>query len=263
MQDSENSCRHCGAPLSGPYCSSCGQKVIEDDALTARALGAEAWQHATELDFKTLRSLRALFVPGKLTADYINGHRRPYVSPLKVYLLCGAIFFLAAPYTGFTLDAIVAADRTGLLTTTVNDALTRSGLSREHFEDRFELRFQSVYTASLAISVAVVALLNAMFFRAKRRPAAVHVAFALHYVAFLYVLGIITGGIAAIASLPSPYTLPLLYALLAPYLYVALRRVYGDTTARTVMKTIATLLITLIVDSMVNLMAFMFTLKMI
>jgi Protein of unknown function (DUF3667) len=256
-------CRHCHAPLAGPYCSSCGQQAIADDALTARAIGAEVWQHATDVDFKTLRSLRALFVPGRLTADYVSGHRRPYLSPIKVYLLCGAIFFMLAPYTGFTLDAIESADRTGLIGASVNDALTGSGLSRAHFQERFELRFQSVYTASLAISVAVVALLNAMFFRSRRQPAAAHVVFALHYVAFLYLLGIVTGLIAVRVSMPSAYTLPLLYSLLAPYLYFALRRVYTDTMVRTIVKTTGILAITLVADSLVNLMAFMMTLRII
>ena len=256
-------CNHCHAPLAGRYCSACGQKALEDDALTARAIGAEVWQHATELDFKTLRSLRGLFVPGKLSADYIAGNRRPYLSPIKVYLLCGAMFFMAAPYTGFTLDAIVNADRTGLISGTVNDALGRSGLSRQHFEERFEIRFQSVYTASLVISVAVVALLNAMFFYGKRRPAAAHAVFALHYVAFLYLLGIVNGLITTGVSLPSAYTLPLLYLFLAPYLYFALRRVYADTKARTMFKAAAMLVITLIVDSLVNLMAFMITVRIV
>ena len=73
---------------------------MAEDALSARAIGAELWAHLSVFDFKTLRTLRALFVPGKLSAEFIAGHRRPYLTPLKVYLLCGAIFFLATPYTG-------------------------------------------------------------------------------------------------------------------------------------------------------------------
>jgi hypothetical protein len=256
-------CRHCHAPLAGPYCHACGQKAIEDDALTARAIGAEAWQHVTELDFKTLRSLRALCVPGKLTADYVAGRRRPYLAPVKVYLICGALFFLSAPYTGFTLDAIVGADRTGLIGGSVNDARTRSGLSDGHFEDRFEVRFQSVYTASLVLSVAVVALLTALLFRAKRQPAAAHAAFALHYVAFLYLVGILIGLVTPWLSIASAWTLPVLYSLLGPYLYFALRRVFADSPARTIVKTIAILAITLVVDSLINLMAFMVTLRLV
>lgn len=256
-------CRHCDAPLAGSYCHACGQKALADDALTARAIGAEAWQHTTALDFKTLRSLRTLFVPGKLTADFVDGHRLPYLSPVKVYLLCGALFFMATPFTGFTLEAIAAADRTGLIRDTVAESLEASGLTREHFIERFELRFQSVYTASLVISVAVVAMLNALLFRAQRRPAAAHAVFALHYVAFLYLAGIAVGFIAVRVSMPSAYTLPLLYLILGPYLFYALRRVYADTAGRTIVKTITILVVTLIIDSLVNFMAFMLTLRLV
>jgi hypothetical protein len=256
-------CRHCDAPLAGLYCHACGQKALADDALTARAIGAEAWQHATALDFKTLRSLRTLFVPGKLTADFIDGHRLPYLSPVKVYLLCGALFFMATSLTGFTLDAIVTADRTGFIGKSVAESLQASGLTRAHFIERFELRFQSVYTVSLVISVAAVALLNALLFRRQRRPAAAHAVFALHYVAFLYLAGIAVGFIAVRVSMPSAYTLPLLYLFLGPYLFFALRRVYGDTPGRAIVKTITILVVTLIIDSLVNFMAFMLTLRLV
>jgi hypothetical protein len=232
------------------------------NALTAGAITAEAWQHVTELDFKTLRSLRALVVPGKLTAEFIAGHRRPYLSPMKVYLLCGAIFFLAAPYTGFTLESIVAVDRTGLIARSVEERFSASGLSRAHFEDRFELRFQSVYTASLVVSVAGVALLTALLFRAALLPAAAHAIFGLHYVSFLYLIAIPVGLLTPWLSVPSPWTLPILYSVLGPYLFFALRRVFAASILRTLLCTIVILGVTLVIDSLVNLMAFMLTLRL-
>lgn len=207
------------------------------------------------------RRLRALFVPGKLTTEFIAGHRRPYLTPLKVYLLCGAIFFLATPYTGFTLDGIVTIDRTGLLRKSVDSARQSSGLSAEHFAERFDRRFQSVYTVSLSISVVALALMAALLFRKRRQPAAVHLVFALHYVAFLYLLGIVIG--VTMRALRPPLSLPVLYAVLAPYMFFALRRIYGDGTTPTIVKTLVLLGATLIVDSLVNLMAFMITLRVI
>ena len=204
-------CRHCQTELAGPYCHACGQRAIAEDALSARAISAELWDHVPALDFKTVRSLRALFVPGKLTAEFIAGHRPPYLSPLKVYLLCAAIFFLATPYTGFTLDGIVATDGTGLLSKSVDSARQSSGLSPKHFADRFDLRFQSVYTVSLSLSVVALALMAALLFRAKRQPAGAHLVFALHYVAFLYLLGIGIG--VATKALPPPSGLVVLYAV--------------------------------------------------
>jgi hypothetical protein len=258
----EVNCRHCHAVLSGPYCHECGQKALADDALTARAIAADAWEHATALDFKTLRTLRAVFVPGLLTAEFIAGHRRPYLAPMKVYLLCGAIFFFAAPYTLFTLDGVVAADTTGLLRNSVESARQSSGLSPRHFAERFDWRFQSVYTVSLALSVAALALMTALLFRANRQPAAMHLVFALHYVAFLYLLGIVIG-VGATGPLPQALSLPLLYAILAPYMFFALRRVFRGGTTSTIVKTITVLGASLIVDSLVNLMAFMLTLRVI
>ena len=53
-------CGYCHAELLGPYCHACGQKAIEEDALSARAIAAELWAHVPASDFKTLTSLRAL-----------------------------------------------------------------------------------------------------------------------------------------------------------------------------------------------------------
>jgi hypothetical protein len=103
--------------------------------------------------------------------------------------------------------------------------------------------------------------MTAVLFRAQRHPAAVHLVFALHYVAFLYLLGIVVGFTSR--PLPLALSLPLLYSMLGPYMFFALRRIYRETTMRTIVKTIAMLGATLIVDSLVNLMAFMLTLRVI
>jgi hypothetical protein len=252
-------CRHCRAELSGPYCHACGQKAVEEDALTARAFFADGWAHVSGVDFKTLDTLRALLIPGKLTAEFVEGHRRPYLTPIKIYLLCGGLFFLASPYTGFTLENIVAIDRTGLIAASVADARLASGLSPQHFADRFDLRFQTVYTITLSLSVAALAVFAALLFRAKQRPAGVHVVFALHYVSFLYLLGIVIG--FATRTLPEGLSLPVLYTMLAPYMFFALRRVYQEPALRTTVKTILLLGATLVVDALVNLLAFMLTLR--
>ena len=46
-------------------------------------------------------------------------------------------------------------------------------------------------------------------------------------------------------------------------MFFALRRIYGDGTTRTIVKTLVLLGATLIIDSLVNLMAFMVTLRVI
>ena len=76
-------------------------------------------------------------------------------------------------------------------------------------------------------------------------------------------LGIAVGVLTPWLSVPGPWTLPILYSVLGPYMFLALRRVFGDTRGRTIAKTIAILLVTLVGDSLINVAAFMLTLRMI
>ena len=58
-------CGNCGAALSGPYCSACGQHAHE----SARSIGVlfhDAWHLATHLDGRLWQTLYILlFKPGK------------------------------------------------------------------------------------------------------------------------------------------------------------------------------------------------------
>ena len=92
-------CRNCSADLTGQYCAACGQQRIDPDDLSARRYFRVLGRQIADfyLQFKTLRSLRALFSPGLLTREFVEGRRRPYLSPVKVYFVCAAIFFVAVP----------------------------------------------------------------------------------------------------------------------------------------------------------------------
>lgn len=253
-------CENCSTPLAGRYCHACGQKTIDPDHLTIRAFLREFSHEVATLDFKTVRTLRRLAVPGALTGEYLAGRRRPYLSPLRLYLLCAAIFFLAAPIAGFTLDTIVRQDRNNILAPLVDGRLKATGLDRALFTERFDLRLQTVYTVSLSVSVAAVAALLSVFFRRQRRPFGAHIVFALHYVAVLYLAAIVVGVITHSASMPSVVSLAIAYAVLGPYLVIALRRVYAEPLGRTLLKSLLFFLVTFVVDAVVNFSAFMLTL---
>jgi hypothetical protein len=89
-------CRNCGAPLTGPYCSQCGQFDAPSDP-TLRELLADAWDALTSLDGKLAASLRLLLTrPGALTVEYLAGRRARYLAPFRLYLICSVIYFLVA-----------------------------------------------------------------------------------------------------------------------------------------------------------------------
>src|SRR5918997_6420715 len=82
-------CVSCAAPLSGPYCSRCGERTLEPEALTLRHFLVHTVAHELlHVDGTLWRTLRLLFVrPGRLSLEYAAGRRRPYVNPFRLLLI--------------------------------------------------------------------------------------------------------------------------------------------------------------------------------
>jgi hypothetical protein len=104
-------CPNCPAELTQEYFANCGQQRIRPEDLSARRFFRELFDEVANLDmkFKTVRTLRGLALPGRLTAEYLGGRRQRYLTPFKVYLACAAIFFLSAPLAGFNLASLTLA----------------------------------------------------------------------------------------------------------------------------------------------------------
>jgi hypothetical protein len=132
-----------------------------------------------------------------------------------------------------------------------------------HFAARFDLRFQTVYTALLAVSVAGGALMLALLYRRQRRPFGVHLIFALHYVAFLYLAAILLGGLWNRWPAQPAVMLGATYGIVGPYLAIAMRRVYAEPLVPTVLKVLALAAFTLVLDTAVHIAALLLTLRLV
>ena len=104
-------CRNCGAPLSGEYCADCGQKGDVHVPTTAELLH-EALEGITHSDSRVWLSLQyLLFVPGKLTAEFIAGRRVSYLPPFRLYLVLSVAFFLMTSISHTTMLHIDSATK--------------------------------------------------------------------------------------------------------------------------------------------------------
>ena len=89
-------CENCGAPLTGEFCSKCGQHAIDYRRSLFRVL-VDAADSFLNWDTKFLKSLSLLLIrPWQLTNDFNAGRRARYVHPLRLYLLASIVFFLLA-----------------------------------------------------------------------------------------------------------------------------------------------------------------------
>jgi len=93
-------CKNCGAPLGGDYCADCGQKgdVHVPSTLELIHDALEGISHSDSRLWVSLKYL--LFVPGKLTREFIAGRRATYLPPFRLYLVLSVIFFLTNSLTG-------------------------------------------------------------------------------------------------------------------------------------------------------------------
>ena len=95
----ESRCLNCGAELTGPYCSACGQQ-----AHAHRTLGGffhDLLHGVLHFEGKIWRTLPLLaWKPGELTRRYIDGQRASFISPIALFLFCVFLLFAVSGLTG-------------------------------------------------------------------------------------------------------------------------------------------------------------------
>jgi hypothetical protein len=200
-------CVSCAAPLTGPYCSQCGERTLEPEALTLRHFVVHTAAHELlHLDGALWRTLRLLFVhPGRLALEYSAGRRRPYVNPFRLLLIAIVAYELISS-SGFVVtwnlgpvttsiapvvvrrslsveDTIMQVDPYGLLRQQV--AAKREQLASEAARERFHDRLAAFAEPVSFTNVILLAATLHLVFRRKRRRFLEHAAFSMHAVSFV------------------------------------------------------------------------------
>jgi Protein of unknown function (DUF3667) len=252
-------CASCGRPLSGRFCSECGEERLDPHTLTFRHFLTHALHEVFELDGKIWRTLRGLTVrPGFLASEYCAGRRRLYVNPFRllitaaiVYALCTRGGLQIAMFAGpVALSVMPAAVKPGVsIAETVRQvdrfhllgALTaerapskeaESEAARERFHGRLEkfaepLSFANVFMLALA--------LHALFYR-RRRHFVEHGIFSMHFMSFVLFSGILLSPVPALLAAGfGGIVLPFIVVIVLwqfVYLIVGIRRFYYPDQTR-------------------------------
>jgi Protein of unknown function (DUF3667) len=243
MNSSAWHCITCGRDVETRHCPTCGERSVRAKDLTLRQLLVEMFRTLTHLDSRLVRSLRyLLFRPGTLTVAYLEGPRKPYITPFQLFLTANVIFFAVQSVTTVKVFSaplashLRAQDWSPLARRLVAERLTEKGMTLEALTSIFD-RMVAINAKSLVILMAVpfVLLLIVMFWRSGR-PFLAHVIFALHFYAFhLLILSamllvlLVTSWIAGPRFEWSGEDVPLFVIqllLVAIYLYKAINRVY-------------------------------------
>ena len=100
-------CRNCGSDAPGEYCPACGQETRTKLPTFAQFMRDAAGRYVA-FDGKWWRTFGALiFRPGYLTRQYLQGRRRRYVRPSRLFLVASLLVFavlrLEVEFGGFDL----------------------------------------------------------------------------------------------------------------------------------------------------------------
>ena len=248
-------CPTCHIAIATPYCPNCGERRLLARDLTLQGLLHKAIQSFTSLDARLIRTVRCLLQrPGVLTTLYLQGPRKAYIGPLTLFLLANVLFVgteSLSPSNVFStpLDKHLHNQPWSLLA----QRLVARHLAATHSTvDAYAAVFDPAVAAHakslVVLMVLPFALLPPLVFRRHPRPFVAHVAFSLHFHAFM--LLVLSAGVLVMAVdilLGGPGLASQLLdnaiaigALLActVYLYLAAGPVYGATGAMRVLQTI-------------------------
>lgn len=97
-------CKNCGQPLTGKFCSNCGEKVYTDHDKNIAHFFEEGIHFITHFDGKFFTTLKTIVTkPGKLSLDYCNGVRKKYFKPLSFFLLIVVLYLLFPKFQGLNM----------------------------------------------------------------------------------------------------------------------------------------------------------------
>jgi hypothetical protein len=194
LQAESWTCPSCGAPANSPYCSRCGERRIGEHDLTLRHLFEQLLESLIHFDGRLFRTTRVLIIePGRLTAAYLAGCRRPYVSPFHIFLVANLIFFFAQVFSGFEVLTIPLDKQlyhqkySSLAQSLTTHHLAGTGTSIAQYAPVFE-HAEGLYAKSLImLMLPLFAVAAGLLFVDKRKVAVTHLVFAIHFYAFLLV----------------------------------------------------------------------------
>lgn len=250
-------CANCGRPLTGKYCSECGQRHHDQPVHDFWHFVGEAAEDLTHADSRLWQTLIALlFRPGFLTREFLDGHRVRYLPPVRLYLVLSVLFFLIValmPHAAMIRRPVATPKGSPIVLTPLGVGVVDGARAEEicaqlHYTGPLAPRFNANCVKALSgnggdlasnflhnagralfLLLPLLALVMKALYRKPPLYYVEHLLFFIYNHAFLFlVLGIyalLTG--LGPASL-RPILHPLLWAYIWVYFYVSMLRVYGQ-----------------------------------
>jgi hypothetical protein len=248
-------CPNCRRDVESPFCARCGERPIAPADLTLRGALARLGHALTSVDGRVVRTfLRLVRQPGALTKAYVDGQRKPFAPPFSLFLIANVLFFAVQSLTGInvlgsSLDSnLHRQDWQAPAQALVAHRLEAAHTTLAAYAPAFDRAAIVNAKALVVLMVLPFAGLVALAFNGRQRSFMAHLAFSLHFYAFvmlLFTLVIaVTRAVMALGGpgldAPAMDTALSLFNLAASglYIHLALGAAYGVAGAERAVKAV-------------------------
>ncbi|HKR35492.1 MAG TPA: DUF3667 domain-containing protein [Steroidobacteraceae bacterium] len=239
-------CPTCRTSVDTLHCPTCGEKALQPKDLTFLGLMTQAFHTLSSIDSRLLHSLQVLMTrPGAITNAYVLGPRKPYIGPFQLFLIVNVVFFAVqafaeSPIFSTSLHSHMHdQDWSAFARDVVAQKLAATHTTLAAYTPVFDHAVDVNARSLVILLVLPFTLLLIPLFATSHRPFVTHLVFALHLLAFLLLcscgllllslLEKLLGGEGLRSTLVDWATFAVLVAVIATYLYIATRVVYGAT----------------------------------
>jgi hypothetical protein len=185
----QHTCLNCNTPLTGKFCSTCGQKEIEPNERTFKYFLFQFFGAAFFLENNFLKNLWALIArPGTLSHDYITGKRKRWMAPFSIFLLINLLYFIINPLSDLSLslqDQIRFQLHSSVSKPMVERRLEERKLSLNEYAKQYKHQSDTLAKTLVIINVPLSAMFFMVWFYRKKMFFADHFVFFIHFYAWL------------------------------------------------------------------------------
>jgi hypothetical protein len=240
----ERNCLNCGAMVNSRFCPECGQENIEIHENFLHMAGHFIADYL-HYDSKFFRSLKLLFTrPGFLTEQYLEGKRTLYIHPLRLYFFITIIMVLMANlyYNEYQKDiqesniVLTEEDKANATAEEVKQIEQNEKQIRKNIAGGFgNLSHYLKYISFFLLPVYALAF-KVLYWRRKKFYVD-HLVYTLHLQSFAYVvLSILLLIPLYISKSSREWFDSLLILIVAIYMVISLRHLYGQSWGKTILK---------------------------
>lgn len=202
------SCPNCGHhPFETDFCPECGQRKLTEKDYRLTSVAADFLEALFNLENSFLRTIKTMFSrPHIYAEEYEHGARKKYISPIKLFLLANALYFLFPAINSFTttlniqLNALIYSE---YISGFVENRIQASELSFEEFESQYN-QLTSTLSKILLITLPFLFSLAtwvSTFWQKNRAPFLFHLnrSFIFHAFVLSILVSLLPGSLYLIA----------------------------------------------------------------